>query len=225
MAAVQPPRNAQREPVREGPGRTERTPGGARQGTRHGARPDRQAVRQGLDHAHGRARARWRSRPSPPAPWRSTSRSASAACPGAGSSRSSARSRRASRRSPCTSWPRPSATAASAPTSTPSTRWTRSTRRAIGVNVDELLISQPDTGEQALEIADMLIRSGALDVRRDRLGGRAHAPRRDRGRDGRHPRRPAGPADEPGAAQAHRQPQQVPTRSPSSSTSCGRRSA
>jgi recombination protein RecA len=36
--------------------------------------------------------------------------------------------------------------------------------RAIGVNVDELLISQPDTGEQALEITDMLVRSGALDV-------------------------------------------------------------
>jgi recombination protein RecA len=36
--------------------------------------------------------------------------------------------------------------------------------RSIGVDVDELLISQPDTGEQALEIADMLIRSGALDV-------------------------------------------------------------
>jgi recombination protein RecA len=36
--------------------------------------------------------------------------------------------------------------------------------QAIGVNVDELLISQPDTGEQALEISDMLIRSGALDV-------------------------------------------------------------
>ena len=36
--------------------------------------------------------------------------------------------------------------------------------RAIGVNVDELLISQPDTGEQALEITDMLIRSGAIDV-------------------------------------------------------------
>ena len=34
----------------------------------------------------------------------------------------------------------------------------------LGVDVDELLISQPDTGEQALEIADMLIRSGALDV-------------------------------------------------------------
>ena len=36
--------------------------------------------------------------------------------------------------------------------------------KAIGVNVDDLLISQPDTGEQALEIADMLIRSGALDI-------------------------------------------------------------
>ncbi len=36
--------------------------------------------------------------------------------------------------------------------------------KAIGVNVDDLLISQPDTGEQALEIVDMLIRSGALDV-------------------------------------------------------------
>jgi len=36
--------------------------------------------------------------------------------------------------------------------------------RAIGVDVDELLISQPDTGEQALEIVDMLVRSGAIDV-------------------------------------------------------------
>jgi recombination protein RecA len=36
--------------------------------------------------------------------------------------------------------------------------------KSIGVDVDELLISQPDTGEQALEIADMLVRSGALDV-------------------------------------------------------------
>ncbi len=36
--------------------------------------------------------------------------------------------------------------------------------KALGVDVDELLISQPDTGEQALEIVDMLIRSGALDV-------------------------------------------------------------
>ena len=36
--------------------------------------------------------------------------------------------------------------------------------KAIGVDIDQLLISQPDTGEQALEITDMLIRSGALDV-------------------------------------------------------------
>jgi recombination protein RecA len=36
--------------------------------------------------------------------------------------------------------------------------------KAIGVDIDQLLISQPDTGEQALEIADTLIRSGALDV-------------------------------------------------------------
>jgi recombination protein RecA len=34
----------------------------------------------------------------------------------------------------------------------------------IGVNVDDLLVSQPDTGEQALEITDMLVRSGAVDV-------------------------------------------------------------
>ncbi len=36
--------------------------------------------------------------------------------------------------------------------------------KAIGVDVDELLVSQPDYGEQALEIADMLIRSGTIDV-------------------------------------------------------------
>jgi recombination protein RecA len=36
--------------------------------------------------------------------------------------------------------------------------------QALGVNIDDLLVSQPDTGEQALEIADMLIRSGSVDV-------------------------------------------------------------
>lgn len=36
--------------------------------------------------------------------------------------------------------------------------------RRLGVNTDDLLVSQPDTGEQALEIADMLVRSGAIDV-------------------------------------------------------------
>ena len=34
----------------------------------------------------------------------------------------------------------------------------------LGVNVDDLLVSQPDTGEQALEITDMLVRSNAVDV-------------------------------------------------------------
>jgi recombination protein RecA len=36
--------------------------------------------------------------------------------------------------------------------------------KALGVDTDQLLVSQPDTGEQALEIADMLIRSGAIDI-------------------------------------------------------------
>jgi recombination protein RecA len=36
--------------------------------------------------------------------------------------------------------------------------------RALGVDIDELLVSQPDSGEQALEIADLLVRSGALDL-------------------------------------------------------------
>jgi recombination protein RecA len=54
--------------------------------------------------------------------------------------------------------------AASAPSSTPSTRWTPSYARRIGVNIDDLLVSQPDNGEQALEIAELLIRCGAVDV-------------------------------------------------------------
>ena len=36
--------------------------------------------------------------------------------------------------------------------------------RALGVNVEDMLISQPDTGEQALEITEALVRSGAIDV-------------------------------------------------------------
>ena len=38
------------------------------------------------------------------------------------------------------------------------------TQKKLGVKTDELLISQPDTGEQALEIADTLIKSGSLSV-------------------------------------------------------------
>ncbi len=48
--------------------------------------------------------------------------------------------------------------------STQSTRWIPQYARRIGVNIDDLLVSQPDTGEQGLEIAELLIRSGALDV-------------------------------------------------------------
>src|SRR5690625_4350468 len=40
--------------------------------------------------------------------------------------------------------------------------------RALGVNIEELLLSQPDTGEQGLEIAEALVRSGAVEI------GRAH---------------------------------------------------
>src|SRR5437868_10857899 len=36
--------------------------------------------------------------------------------------------------------------------------------QTLGVNIDELLVSQPDSGEQALEIADILVRSAALDL-------------------------------------------------------------
>ncbi len=53
---------------------------------------------------------------------------------------------------------------ASRRSSTPSTRWIPDYAHALGVDTDALLVSQPDTGEQALEIADMLIRSGALDI-------------------------------------------------------------
>ena len=36
--------------------------------------------------------------------------------------------------------------------------------KALGVDIDNLIVSQPDTGEQALEIAEALVRSGAIDI-------------------------------------------------------------
>ena len=45
----------------------------------------------------------------------------------------------------------------------------------LGVNVEDLIVSQPDTGEQGLEVADMLVRSNAVDV----LGGRLGTKSRD----------------------------------------------
>jgi recombination protein RecA len=76
--------------------------------------------------------------------------------------------------------------------------------RKLGVKVEELLVSQPDNGEQALEIADMLVRSGAVDiVVVDSVA--ALVPKAEiRGRHGRPAAGPPGAADEPGAAQAHR---------------------
>ena len=64
--------------------------------------------------------------------------------------------------------------------------------------------SQPDYGEQALEIADMLVRSNAVDVIVIDSVAALTPQGRDRGRDGRRARRPAGAPHEPGAAQADR---------------------
>ena len=45
-----------------------------------------------------------------------------------------------------------------------SMRWILFMRRRSGVNIDELYISQPDSGDQALEIAETMVRSGAMDI-------------------------------------------------------------
>ncbi len=82
--------------------------------------------------------------------------------------------------------------------------------RALGVDIDSMLISQPDTGEQGLEICEALVRSGAIDVVVvDSVA--ALTPRAEiEGDMGDSPCGPAGPTDEPGPAQAgrlHRQDQ------------------
>ena len=77
--------------------------------------------------------------------------------------------------------------------------------RKLGVDVDNLLVSQPDNGEQALEIAETLIRSGGAGRGRGGLGGGAGAARRTRRRNGRSADGLAGAADVAGAAQADRQ--------------------
>jgi hypothetical protein len=125
------------------------------------------------------------SRPFRPARSASTSRSASAVCRAAGWSRSTARNPRARPRSRCTPSPRRRRRAAPAPSSMPSTRSIRSMPASSGVNIDDLLISQPDAGEQALEIADTLVRSGAIDVLVIDSVAALDAARRTRGRDGR----------------------------------------
>ena len=75
-----------------------------------------------------------------------------------------ARKARARRRSRCTPSPRRRRSAAPPRSSMPSMRSTRPMPRSLGVDIDELIVSQPDTGEQALEIVDTLVRSNAIDV-------------------------------------------------------------
>ncbi len=82
--------------------------------------------------------------------------------------------------------------------------------RKLGVDLENVLISQPDTGEQALEIADTLVRSGAIDVLVvDSVA--ALTPKAElEGEMGDIASGLAGAAHEPGAAQAHRLHLQVP---------------
>ena len=61
-------------------------------------------------------------------------------------------------------WPRPRRRAASPPIIDAEHALDPVYARKLGVDIDELLISQPDTGEQALEIADTLVRSGGVDI-------------------------------------------------------------
>ena len=75
-----------------------------------------------------------------------------------------ARSRRARRRWPCTWWPKPRRSGGTCAFVDAEHALDAGYARKLGVNLDELLISQPDAGEQALEIADTLVRSGAIDV-------------------------------------------------------------
>ena len=100
----------------------------------------------------------------PPARSASTSRSASAACRAAASSRSTGRNRPARPRCACRSSRRCRKPGGIAAFIDAEHALDPVYAGKLGVNVGDLLISQPDTGEQALEIADMLVRSGGVDV-------------------------------------------------------------
>ena len=84
--------------------------------------------------------------------------------PKAGSLKSTGRKAQARRRSPCIAWLRSRKKAAFALLWTQSMRLIPTYARKLGVDLDELLISQPDTGEQSLEIVDTLVRSGAVSM-------------------------------------------------------------
>ena len=74
--------------------------------------------------------------------------------------------------------------------------------RKLGVDIDNLLISQPDYGEQALEITEALVRSGAIDVLVVDSVAAPGPEGRTRWRDGRFAYGTAGAVDVAGAAQA-----------------------
>ena len=84
--------------------------------------------------------------------------------PAAGSSRSTGRSRRARRPSHSMSWRRRRKRGGVAAYIDAEHALDVGYARKLGVRTDDLLISQPDTGEQALEITEMLVRSGRIDV-------------------------------------------------------------
>ena len=80
--------------------------------------------------------------------------------------------------------------------------------RKLGVDIESLLVSQPDTGEQALDIAETLVRSGAIDIIViDSVA--ALVPQAEINGEMGQPRWPAGPTHESGPPQAHRHPLEV----------------
>ncbi len=95
---------------------------------------------------------------------RSTSRSAVAACPRGASPRSSDRSPRARRRSASHVIANAQKAGGVCAFIDAEHAFDANYAKKLGVNLDELLVSQPDTGEQALEIAETLVRSNAVDV-------------------------------------------------------------
>ena len=131
-----------------------------------GRRPDRKAVRQGLDHAPRRRTTRLPrsnriSTGSHQHRLRARRRRRARA---AASSRSSGRSPRARRRWRCRSSPKRRRRAASAAFVDAEHALDAAYAKKLGVDIDNLLVSQPDNGEQALEIVEVLIRSNSVDV-------------------------------------------------------------
>ena len=105
--------------------------------------------------------------------------------------------------------PRPEARAATPSSSTPSTRSTPPTPSASAWTSTTLHVAQPDTGEEALEIAEHLVRSGAVDVIVIDSVAALVPQGRDRGRDGRFAHGAPGAPHVAGAPQAHRHDLQV----------------